>query len=354
MHDIPWMLYGATGFTGQLIAAEAVRRGHRPVLAGRAADRLAALAAQLGLQYVTFDLHNPATIARHLANVDLVLHAAGPFTQTSAPMLRACLATTTHYLDITGEITVFEQTFRHDQAARAAGVVLISGVGFDVVPTDCLASLVASQVPGAVELETGIDAIVQASSGTLRSMLEVMKEGGMVRHNGVLTPFPLGNGARHIRIGPVERLALPFPWGDLSTAYRTTGIPTIRSYLTLSPAVIRLLQIVSPVGQPLVTVTPIRRLLQHLAGWTAHGPDATMQQQGQAYVWARAIAADGRTAEARLQTPEVYRFTACAAVRYVEKVLTNHPIGALTPAQAAGADMVFELEGVQRLNGPAA
>ncbi|MEO1644032.1 MAG: NAD(P)H-binding protein, partial [Chloroflexota bacterium] len=109
-----WMIYGATGYTGQLVVAEAVARGHRPLLAGRNPEKLATLADTYDLDFVAFQLNDPTVIAEAIADMDVVYHAAGPFVYTSEPMIRACLATHTHYLDITGEIDVFEQTFRYD------------------------------------------------------------------------------------------------------------------------------------------------------------------------------------------------------------------------------------------------
>ena len=134
-----WLLYGAYGYTGELIAEEAIARGHRPVLAGRSQKKLAPLAAKLGLDMRVFDLRNEMEVAEHIAEFDLVFHAAGPFIHTSLPMVRACLRTQTHYVDITGEVPVFEQNFGFDAEAQAASIAIVSGAGFDVVPSDCLA-----------------------------------------------------------------------------------------------------------------------------------------------------------------------------------------------------------------------
>lgn len=340
-----WMLYGATGFTGALIAEEAVRRGHSPLLAGRSAAKLAPLAERLGLEWAAFDLSDEAAIARRLAGVGLVFHAAGPFMITAAPMLRACLISRTHYLDITGEIPVFEYTFAHDAAARRAGIAAISGAGFDVIPSDCLAAHVAARVPGAVTLEIGVNAIGRASAGTLRSMLEIMAGGGLVRRDGELRPYPLAGGMRTLRFTHRERCAAVVPWGDLSTAYRTTGIPNITTYLAYPPRLLRAIRVLGPLGQLVMQIAPLRRLAQAAAGLLAHGPDETLMARARSHVWARAAAPDGRAAQAWLDTVEAYRFTALAGVRAVERVLSAAPTGALSPAQALGADFPLEIEG---------
>ena len=142
-----FMIYGANGYTGRLIAREAARRGMKPVLAGRNRESVAQLAAELGMTARVFGLGDGAEIERNLDGVDLVLHCAGPFSQTAAPMLEACLARKVHYLDITGEIDVFELCHRADARAREQGIVVLPGSGFDVVPTDCLAAHVTRR-PG--------------------------------------------------------------------------------------------------------------------------------------------------------------------------------------------------------------
>ena len=132
------------------------------------------MAERLGLEAVAFDLKDAASVLQE-RQVKLVLHAAGPFIHTSRPMLEACLEVGAHYLDLTGEILVFEDTFAHDQAAREAGIVLMSGVGFDIVPSDCLIKYVADQVdnPERVELVVASPSVsngeIGASPGTLKT-----------------------------------------------------------------------------------------------------------------------------------------------------------------------------------------
>ena len=194
-----WMIYGAYGYTGELVAQEALRRGHRPVLAGRSAEHLKPLAARLGLESVAIDLSDPAALTRALDGVKLVFHAAGPFVDTSDIMIRACLAAGVSYVDITGEIPVFRNTFSYDDAAKQKGVALMSGVGFDVVPTDCLARYVAEKVPGATDLEIAFAAIGYPSVGTAKSSFDGMLRGGLVRRNGELVPMSFGKGGKRVR-----------------------------------------------------------------------------------------------------------------------------------------------------------
>ncbi|MBZ0291966.1 MAG: saccharopine dehydrogenase NADP-binding domain-containing protein, partial [Anaerolineae bacterium] len=222
-----WLIYGAYGFSGQLIAEEAVKRGYRPLLAGRSEAKLAALAHRLGLPYRAFSLDHLTEVTRILGGVQLVLNAAGPFIHTSDPMLKACTLAGVNYLDITGEYPVFERTFTFDEAARRQGIALISGVGFDVVPSDCLALHVAQQLPEADQLEVAIHGLTRMSVGTAQSGIELAAAGGRIRRAGKLVRYPLGVGVKPIRFANGVHAAMPIPWGDLATAYRSTGIPNI-------------------------------------------------------------------------------------------------------------------------------
>ncbi|WNG53665.1 NAD(P)H-binding protein [Archangium gephyra] len=347
-----WLLYGATGYTGALIAEEAVRRGHKPVLAGRSREKLAPLASRLGLDAVAVGLDDMRGLVSTLEGLPLVVHAAGPFVHTSEPMVQACLAAGAHYLDITGEIPILENTLRHDAEAKRRGVVLMSGVGFDVVPTDCLARYVADKVPGAHELELAIAAAAQPSAGTAKSMLEGLPSGGFVRRGGQLQPWPMGQGVRRVRFSDKERTVVPIPWGDLVTAWHSTAIPNITTYMAQPAAVAHALRFTFPVLRRVVAVGAVREQLAKLVEARVQGPDEALRQRGRSQVWAGARAPDGRRAEAVLETPEAYAFTARATVRAVEEVLAGARRGSFTPAQAFGADFVLSVEGVRRMDLP--
>jgi short subunit dehydrogenase-like uncharacterized protein len=343
-----WLLYGASGYTGRLIAEEAVRRGHRPVLAGRSREKLAPLAERLGLELAVISLEDVRGLVAALERLPLVLHAAGPFVRTSEAMVQACLAAGAHYLDITGEIPVFENTFRHDAEARARGITLMSGVGFDVVPTDCLALYVSERVPGAHELDLAIS-FGQASPGTAKSALEQLPAGGRVRRGGALQPWPMGKGLRRVRFADVERTVAPIPWGDLVTAWHTTGIPNITTYMALPRGTAQAIRLTYPLLKRVLSVEAVRHGAERIIEARMHGPDETARSELRSQVYAEARAADGRSARAWLELPEGYTFTALAAVRSVEEVLARKLQGASTPARAFGADFVLSIEGCRRL-----
>jgi short subunit dehydrogenase-like uncharacterized protein len=226
----PWMIYGANGYTGELIAREAVSRGLKPMLAGRTAAKVEPLAAGLGLQARVFNLGD-AVARTSVEGMGLVLHCAGPFSATAAPMMAACLAAHAHYLDITGEISVFEHAQTLDAAARAAGIVICPGVGFDVIPTDCVAAALKAALPDATHLALGFDSRSGFSPGTAKTSVEGLAQGGKVRQDGRIVSVPLAYKTRRIDFGDGEKLAMTIPWGDVSTAYATTGIPNIEVYI---------------------------------------------------------------------------------------------------------------------------
>lgn len=337
------MIYGANGYTGELIAREAARRGMRPVLAGRSAKRIAPLAEELRLEHRAFPLG-----AVDLRGVGLVLHCAGPFVHTSAPMVEACLAERVHYLDITGEIAVFESIYARNLEARGAGVALIPGVGFDVVPTDCLAARLARELPGATELWLAFSTSrgSSASRGTMRTMIEGAGSGGAIRRDGRIERVPLAFDVQEIPFPTGARHAMTIPWGDVASAYRTTGIPNIRVYSAASKKAVARARRLSRVA-PLLGLPAVQWLAQRLVPRDA-GPSAEQRERGRVEVWGRARRG-GEERTATLSTPDGYAFTVASALAAVERVLGGEvAAGALTPSQAFGADFVDTLPGVRR------
>jgi short subunit dehydrogenase-like uncharacterized protein len=331
-----WLIYGANGYTGELIAREAIQRGHRPILGGRSAEKVEPLARELGLESRAFPLDAP-----RLDGVSLVLHCAGPFVQTSAPMVRACLEAGVHYLDITGEISVFESIFALDEEAQRRNVMLVPGVGFDVVPTDCLAAKLAAQLPDATELLLAFHSKGgELSRGTMKTMIESIGEGGAIRRDGRIVRVPVAFDAREIPFSAGTRSAMTIPWGDVSTAFHSTGIPNIRVYLaTPRKAIARARRIRRFL--PLLSPKPIRRLLQILANRRT-GPDAEKRASGRVYLWGE-VSNPRESRSMTLETPEGYAFTAVAAVSAVERVLAEPRGGAFTPSRAFGMNFVDQI-----------
>ena len=213
------LIYGANGYTGELIARRAVDRGLPAILAGRRAEALEPLAAQLGRPFRAFALDRPASIDPELAGVSVVLNCAGPFSRTATPLVEACLRSRVHYLDITGEIAVIEAIAARDTEARRLGVTLLPAAGFDVVPSDCLAAHVKRRLPTATHLTLAFRAGARMSRGTATTSVENAHGGGMIRSAGALRRIPSGWRTRLVDFGDGPTKAVLVPWGDVATAY---------------------------------------------------------------------------------------------------------------------------------------
>jgi short subunit dehydrogenase-like uncharacterized protein len=345
-----WMIYGANGYTGRMILEEAVRRGHRPIVAGRNASAVHALASLHGLPARAFDLAHPATARAGLSGVGVVLHCAGPFSATCAPMLEACLSTGTHYLDITGEIEVFAHCHARHPQALERGIVVMPGAGFDVVPTDCLAAMLAAELPQATSLVLAFEAEGGPSPGTAKTSVEGLARGGCVRRDGVLTPVPLGWKSRSFDRDGVPRSAMTIPWGDVYTAFVTTGIPDIEVYMAMPPKTIARAQRLRRL-QPLLALGFVQRFLKARVHSAVSGPSAGTRAQTGCVVWGEARDAHGNQRHAQLHTPNGYDVTTWAALGIVERLLGDPaPRGYFTPSQLMGADYILRMPGVRRID----
>jgi short subunit dehydrogenase-like uncharacterized protein len=340
-----WLLYGANGYTGELIAREAVRRGARPVLAGRSQSRIAALAEELGLEHRVFGLDNAAALRNGIDEFDLVLHCAGPFSATAEPMMRACILTGTHYLDITGEISVFEDAFLLDQEARAADIVICPGVGFDVVPTDCVAAALRDALPGATRLALGYDSRSGLSPGTAKTMVEGIPLGCSVREDGEIRQVPLAHKTRRIDFGNGEKLAMTIRWGDVATAYRSTGIPNVEVYIPASPRLVSRLRKVNLI-RSVFGWGPVQRILKRRIEKTVRGPTEEQRRDADMFVWGEAESLTGERRTARVRTANGYDVTVTASLGIVDILLQGGAAaGYATPSMLAGSDFVTGLPG---------
>lgn len=347
LKSMTFLLYGSYGYTGELILEEALNRGLNPILAGRDGAKVKAQADALGLDHRAFDLSDSAALEAALKEVPVVLHAAGPFSQTWKPMVEACLKTGTHYLDITGEIEVFEQIAKRDKAAKAAGVMLLPGTGFDVVPSDCLAAHLKSLLPDATHLRLAFQGLGKLSRGTRRTALESFGTGGAVREGGEIRQVPAAYRTRDINFGRGPVTAVTIPWGDVATAYHSTGISNIEVYMAMPPKAIWILKMSRYLGW-LMQFQTVQRLMREWLESQPAGPNAEERQRGSSLLWGEAENAEGKTLKARLETPEGYTLTACSSVMIVQNVLAgNAPTGFQTPSSAYRKDFILEVEGVE-------
>ncbi len=344
-----FLLYGATGYTGALIARAAVERGLRPVLAGRDPAKIMPQAAKLGLAHRCFPLEDTTALEAALVDVPVALHCAGPFSHTSRRMADACLRTKTHYLDITGEIEVFEALAARDGEARRAGVMLLPGAGFDVVPSDCLAAHLKSRLPGATRLALAIQVLGRVSHGTATTMVENINRGGLIRRDGRLTPVPAAWKTREIDFGNGPVSATTIPWGDVSTAYHSTGIPNIEVYAALPTSARWMMMASRPFGA-LLGSSVVQSFLKARIDAQPAGANDAERARGESTVWGEVTDASGQRRVSRLRCPEAYTLTALTTLAIVERLLREEhaPEGFQTPSRAYGADFILKIEGVTR------
>ena len=344
----PLMIYGVTGYTGRLVLAEALARGLLPILSGRSGEPVRTLATAHGLEARPVALDSTAELDAALQGVGAVLHCAGPFMFTSAPMVEACLRVGVHYLDITGELGVFERVAATDGRAKAGGVSLMPGVGFDVVPTDCLAAHLKRRLPSATRLELAFSAGGGPSHGTALTALEGIGKGGAIRREGRITRVPTAWRTRMVDFSGRERLCVSIPWGDVSTAWHSTAIPDIVVYMSMSPGSVRMLRLARLVA-PLLEKKPVKRFVQWRIRSAPSGPSPEALASTKSYVWGEASDSEGRAVRSRLTTVNGYLLTAIAAVRAAERVLAGGVApGFLTPSKAFGPDFVLEVPGTVR------
>ena len=341
-----FLIYGANGYTGELITRYAAERGLRPILAGRNEAKIAELAAKYGFEHRAFSLDDTSKLDAALQQVEMVLHCAGPFSITSLPMVKACIRNKKHYTDITGEISVFETCASFDKKAVDAGVMVMPGVGFDVVPSDCLAKHLKDRLPSATHLSLAFYGMGRLSHGTAATMTMNVGKGGAIRKDGRITGVKAAWKTREIDFGEVTKTGVTIPWGDVSTAFYSTGIPNIEVFTVVPPSNLKMMKMSRYLGWLLAT-GPFQNYLQKKI--PAGGPSDAERAKGKTLLWGEASDGEGNRVESRLQGPEGYTITAIAALNIAEKILAgNFTPGYQTPAKAYGADLVLEIEGVKR------
>ena len=344
-----FLLYGANGYTAGLIIQYANQYGLQPILAGRNENEINELGAKHNLPFLVFDLGNKQALTEALKKVDVVLHAAGPFSETYRQMIEACLETKTHYTDINGDISVFEAIKKYDKQAVEAGIMLMPGVGFDVVPTDCIAVQLKNKMPDATHLQLAFASVGGAiSHGTAMTMASRLGEGGAVRKNGKIVNRPLGHEGMWVDFGKRKMYVMSIPWGDISTAHFSTGIPNITTYTGIAPKTYKMLKWQSLFNW-LLRKEFVRKFIRNKIKARPAGPSDEMRATAKGYVWGKVTNGKGEEVEATLSGPEGYTLTAYSSLIILHKILDGtFKTGYQTPASCYGPDLVYEVPGVER------
>lgn len=341
------LIYGATGYTGRLIAQRAVEQGGRPVLAGRNAPKLEALAARLGCEFRVAELRRTGQLEAALRGAEVLLNAAGPFTETAPPLVDACLRTGAHYLDVAGELPVFAALAARDDEARRRDVMLLPGVGFVVAASDCLVAFVAARIPGAHSLAIGLSRPTLWSRGSLKTLVDLWSDRVEILRDGALRSVPTGALTREFDYGLGPRPSTAMRWPDVLTAHHTTGIPNIEVYCEVD-GIDRLLACATGRFGGFLDATPWRSWLKLQADLLSEGPSEATRAARARVLVAEARDAAGRCVRARLRTPEPYTFTPLTALDAVGRVLGGEvSAGFQTPARAFGAELVLRRPDVQ-------
>ncbi|MBI6797580.1 saccharopine dehydrogenase family protein [Pseudomonas syringae] len=314
------LIYGATGYTGRMAAERARALGLNVEIAGRNQQRLASLAAQLDVNYRVFDADQAEGF---LSGISVLLNFAGPFVQTAEPLMRACIKAGVDYLDITAEINVYRLAERLGAEAAANQVMLLPGVGWDVVPTDSLAVQVAGRVQGPTALNIALQVPGSMSRGSAMSVSEIIGAGVLARIDGELVATPDAE-PRHFDFGQGPVLCVPLSFGDLVTAWHSTGIPNIAMFVHIAGDAF-------PQGD-----------LSQL-------PDGPTPEQREAHR-ARAVVevsdATGAIARSIIETVNGYTYTPLAAVEAARRVLDGErQPGFATPAMVFGGGFAESIAG---------
>lgn len=342
-----FLLYGATGYTGKLTARTAKAQGLKPILAGRSEEKVKPFAEMLGLEWRAFDLADTARLDAALKEVAAVLHIAGPFSATSKPMVDACIRTGTHYLDITGEVAVFEALAARDDEAKKAGVMLLPGVGFDVVPSDCLAAHMKRRMPDAEDLKMYLGGLANASRGTAKTAVESIAKGTLVRRNGELIALE-GTHEDLIDFGKGPRPTVAISWGDVSTAYHSTKIPNIEVHFEATPEIARLVKTPALI-KAFLGLSFMQSFLKRQIDRGPEGPTEQQRKEGYAVLLAVARNGAGDTIRSRMRTPEGYTLTASTGLELAKRAADGEfKSGFQTPSSCYGADFVLRFQGVTR------
>ncbi|WP_424961518.1 saccharopine dehydrogenase family protein [Ekhidna sp.] len=339
------LIYGAYGYTGRLIVKECLKQGIKPIIAGRNPEKAMTFANKHGLEYDVFEVDERAKLENWLRRGDVVIHCGGPFIHTAKSMVQACLATDTHYLDITGEFQVFDLIKEYGEKAKEKGIMLLPGAGFDVVPSDCLAKHLHSQLPSASDLKLAfVSKGGKLSRGTAKTMIENLGEPQTVRREGDYEGVAMGKSAREIDYGDFSQISMGISWGDISTAYFSTGIPNIEVFSGTNEQQLAKVRRAARLSFMLRSRT-IKNFLMRQMDKRSDGPKEKRRNESEMYLWGQ-VSNGSKTIEARLKTPNGYTLTALTSVLIAKKILEgDFKPGFQTPSSAYGEGLILEVEG---------
>ncbi len=343
-----WMIYGAYGFTGEWLAKQAVAQQMNPIIAGRDALKTKRLAIKLGLEFRTFSIEDDKTIEANLKDIDLLYNLAGPYCKSAPTLVEACLRTKTHYMDLTGDLEIYDFLYSLDRVAKESGILIMPGVGFNIIATECVAAHTAQKLSHCDTLDIVMATQAKPSKGTFKQMIALLPKGGYEIKDSSLHQCKIEKSDIIVNFPHKKRTAFKIPIGELVACYKSMEIPNIRVYYALSSFWASLAESMLYSFSKFYGKRYGKKLLSGIASTYAKGPSENSMLHDKAFVYAKASSSkDGVYAETMIKTPEPYLFTVLIALKAITKVLDSNYKGAMTPLEAFGSSFVFDVEGVE-------
>lgn len=344
------IVYGAYGYTGKLISNQLKDKIQDVLLSGKNENKLRTLSDNTGFSFLAIDLQNKKNLTELFSQTEIVINAAGPFINTCCQIIEACIESKSHYIDINGDIKVFEIIKSYGEKATQAGVMILSGAGFDIVPSDCLAVKLKKMMTNPTHLKIAFATSGGGiSHGTALTVLGRIGEKALKREDGKLKQISMGKNSMWVDFGEAKKFTINMSWGDVSTAYTSTGIENIETYMAVKPKIYYFLKL-QFIFNWLLRLGIVRNMIKNYIDKNIVGPNEISREKAYSLFYAEIKNSSGHTMSARLKTDEGYNLTAKATVLIAKKVLNNDfKIGYQTPAKAYSENLIFEIEGTEEI-----
>jgi len=252
-----------------------------------------------------------------------------------------CLSSGTNYIDLTGEIKVFEAAWERNEKAKEKGIVILPGAGFDVIPTDCVAKKLKDKMPDATYLKLAIATKgSKISRGTLLTSISQFGEKAFIRQKGEMVPIELGSKSMKINFGEFTSNTVAIQWGDVFNAYYSTGIPNIEIYFAMPGALIKLLKS-SRLFNKIISSKSIKQILRKYVSSNLNGPNEKQRNKSRTYIWGQVENKKGDKIEELFEFPDGYNLTIKGVAEIVTRLLKKEiPAGTQTPSLAFGSNFM--------------
>lgn len=335
------MIYGANGYSAKLIIQKALSCDLKPVLAGRNLSEIKKVSETYNLPYKVFDLENESTVNENLKEIHTILNCAGPFKHTAKELIEGCLRNKVNYLDITGEMPVFYLAYSKDSEAQSAGITILPGAGFDIIPTDCLAKRLASLLPDAINLKLGfMNYGGKISRGTLLTSLDFVGGSGKIRRGGKVINSPIGEYKVQVDLPNFKMSGFSIPWGDVYTSFISTGIENSEVYLGTEYKILTNSTMLNLTAK-LLGFEPVKKIVQRFISSRITGPTAQERDRAKTFIWGKVTNKKGESVEQVYRIMEGYNLTAKGAALCAKKVLEGESKpGSFTPSNLFGNEFL--------------